>query len=131
MSLCIHDYIVSGSGKWQIAIGCAVCKRGKVELREPARPPIMRKVSFSQCCRENSIFAPDRRRSSKFLRDGNDPTSGPRIRVRRLKMPEQLAILAAPPPFRKGSESQRGRFCSGCPENAPAQYDLTNFVRFL
>ena len=48
MSLCIHDYIVSGSGKWQIAIGCAVCKRGKVELREPARPPIMRKVSFSQ-----------------------------------------------------------------------------------
>ena len=56
MSLCIHDYIVSGSGKWQIAIGCAVCKRGKVELREPARPPIMRKVSFSQCCRENSIL---------------------------------------------------------------------------
>ena len=39
MSLCIHDYIVSGSGKWQIAIGCAVCKRGKVELREPAVEP--------------------------------------------------------------------------------------------
>ena len=37
MSLCIHDHVVSGSGKWQIAIGCAVCKRGKVELREPAR----------------------------------------------------------------------------------------------
>ena len=111
MSLCIHDYIVSGSGKWQIAIGCAVCKRGKVELREPARPPIMRKVSFSQCCRENSIFAPDRRRSSKFLRDGNDPTSGPRIRVRRLKMPEQLAILPAPlSPFSKGVRITTGPF---------------------
>ena len=106
MSLCIHDYIVSGSAKWQIAIGCAVCKRGKVELRKPARPPIMRKVSFSQCCRENSIFAPDRRRSSKFLRDGNDPTSGPRIRVRPLKMPNNLQSLRHPPaPFRKGSES--------------------------